>query len=324
MSLTIRFALARALRLLLLLPIVAAAAFVLMSLSPVDPVRALVAADMMMVGPEQQAAIAMKWGLDEPAPVRFAHWAWQALHGDLGRSMVYDAPVMQLIVERFQTSLALLALAWTFAGLLGFALGWLAGTHEGSWLDRAIRAYALTLACAPTFWVAILLLSVFAVMLGWAPICCSVPPGTMPQEAGLLQRLHHLLLPALALSLLGVAQVTLHTRDRVREVMASDYVLLATAQGLSRRASARRHAVRNAAVPAMVLHFAHAGEIFGGSVLAEVVFSWPGLGMATVEAATRGDVPLLLGITLFATLFVFTGNTIADALLRWLDPRVRA
>ena len=122
--------------------------------------------------------------------------------------------------------------------------------------------------------------------------------------------------------MLGVAQVTLHTRDKVREVMASDYALLAQAQGLGRWGRAWRHGLRNGALPALTLHFAHAGELFGGSVLAETVFSYPGLGQATVEAGTRGDAALLLGIALFAALFVFAGNTLADILARWVDPRL--
>lgn len=313
----------RLLRLLWLLLLVALGAFTLLSASPVDPVRALVDADALHVSPEQRAAIAEKWGLDQPAPERFLRWAGAALQGDLGRSMVFDAPVVDVIGERFASSLALMALAWVLSGVLGFGLGLLAGAFEGSVWDRAVRLYAFMLASAPTFWIAVLLLLGFAVMWPVAPICCAFPPGITPEEATLAQRLHHLLLPALALSVIGVAQVALFTRDRTREVMDSDYALLARAQGLSRWAIARRHALRNAALPALVLQFASLSELFGGSVLAETVFSYPGLGAATVEAGTRGDVALLLGISLFAALFVFTGNLLGDVLQRLLDPRLQ-
>lgn len=313
----------RALRLLALLVLVAGGAFSLVALSPIDPVRALVGEELMRVSPDQRPAIEAKWGLNDPAPQRFARWLGQALQGDLGISMIYQQPVLEVIAQRFRASLLLMALAWLLAGALGFALGLTAGVHEGGWLDRLIQAYAFTLASAPTFWLAIVLLSVFAVHLGWLPTCCASPPGLLPEQVGWLQRLQHLLLPGVALGLLGVAQVTLHTRDKVREVLATDYATLAYAQGHGRWGAARRHALRNAALPALMLQFAHLGELFGGSLMAETVFSYPGLGQATVAAGTRGDVALLLGIALFAALFVFAGNTIADAALWWLDPRQR-
>ena len=309
-------------RLVVLITLVALGAFTLVAASPVDPVAALFKAEVIRLSPEQRERIAEKWGLNDPAPVRFAKWASNAVQGDLGRSMVYDAPVAKVIGERFFNSIVLMTTAWLLGGVLGFGLGLLAGAWEGSIVDKIIRGYAMVLASAPTFWVAVVLLLVFAVNLGWAPICCSSPPGYLPDEVRFSQRLHHLALPVLALSMLGVAQVTLHTRDKVREVMASDYALLAQAQGLGRWGRAWRHGLRNGALPALTLHFAHAGELFGGSVLAETVFSYPGLGQATVEAGTRGDAALLLGIALFAALFVFAGNTLADILARWVDPRL--
>jgi peptide/nickel transport system permease protein len=207
------------------------------------------------------------------------------------------------------------------SGLIGFGLGLLAGALEGTWIDRAIKGYAFVLASTPTYWAAILLLVVFSVELQWAPFCCAGPPGVPVAEVSLGERVRHLVLPALTLSVLGIAQVTLHTRDKVREIMASDFALLGFAQGLGRLAVAWRHGVRNAALPAVTLHFSHLGELFGGSVLAETVFAYPGLGQATVLAGTRGDAPLLLGIAIFAAVFVFAGNTIADVLNSLLDPR---
>ena len=309
-------------RFVVLMALVAVGAFTLVAASPVDPVAALFKAEVIKLSPEQRERIAEKWGLNNSAPVRFGKWAGNAVRGDLGQSMIYDAPVSKVIAERFSNSLVLMALAWSLSGLLGFGLGLLAGAWEGSFVDRLIRGYAMVLASAPTFWVAIVLLLVFAVKLGWAPVCCASPPGYLPSEVSLGQRLYHLALPALALSMLGVAQVTLHTRDKVREVMQSDYALLAQAQGLSRWGRAWRHGLRNGALPALTLHFAHVGELFGGSVLAETVFLYPGLGQATVEAGTRGDAALLLGIALFAAMFVFAGNTLADILARWVDPRL--
>lgn len=319
-----RFIAFRLVRLALVLVAVALAAFALAKLSPVDPINAYLGPDIAKVGPEQRARIAAEWGLDQPAGVQFAKWLGNLLAGDLGWSVTYNAPVAEVIGARFRTSLVLMGLAWLFSGVIGFALGIVAGAWQGGWADRLIRVYAYVLASTPTFWIAILLLMVFSVSLGWTPVCCAGPVGVLPEDVTLAERIRHLILPLAALSILGIAQIALHTRAKLIEIMRSDYVLYARAQGASRLDIALRHGARNAALPAITVLFASLGELFGGSVLAEQVFAYPGLGRATIEAGVRGDVPLLLAITLFTTLFVSTGNTIADALYRLVDPRMAA
>jgi peptide/nickel transport system permease protein len=310
-------------RLALILSLVSVLAFTLVSLSPVDPVNAYIGIDRMQISQEQERRITERWGLDKPAPERFVIWAGHVLRGDLGQSMIFNEPVTTVIGKRFVTSLWLMASAWLLSGLLGFVLGVTAGTNRNSLADRVIRVYSYTLASTPSFWMGLVLLAVFSVSLGWTPICCATPPGVSPDDATLWQRLHHLILPAATLSLIGVAQIALHTREKTIDAMNSEYALFALAQGESRAGVAWRHAVRNVALPAVTLQFASLGELFGGSVLAEQVFSYPGLGKATVEAGIRGDVPLLLGITLFSAVFVFAGNLTADILYGVLDPRIR-
>ncbi|MGY1717504.1 ABC transporter permease [Blastococcus sp. SYSU DS0552] len=314
----------RLVRLVLLLAAVAVASFTLMVHSPVDPVNAYVGGDVAAIGPEQRAQIAERWGLDEPAPERFAAWLGQVVQGDLGRSLTFGQPVADVIGERFLASLALMATAWLLSGLVGFALGVLAGARRGRFADRAICWWAYTLASAPTFWVGLLLLYVFSVQLGWTPVCCAVPVGTLAEDVTLLDRLHHLALPALTLSVVGIAPVVLHTRHAVVEALASDYVAFARAQGESTRGVVVHRVLRNAAAPAVLLQFSSLGELFGGAVLAEQVFAYPGLGAATTAAALGQDVPLLLGIVLFTTVFVFVGNQLGDLVHARLDPRVSA
>jgi peptide/nickel transport system permease protein len=178
------------------------------------------------------------------------------------------------------------------------------------------------LASTPTFWIAILLLMGFSVALGWTPVCCAAPIGLLPGEASLLQRLHHLILPLVALSILGISQIALHTRAKMIDILASDFATYAGAQGAGRFDVALRHGARNAALPAITVLFASLGELFGGSILAEQVFAYPGLGSATIEAGVRGDVPLLLAIAMGTTAFVSLGNTIADVLYAVADPRI--
>lgn len=297
--------------------------FILMKNSPIDPVQAYIGADMLNVGPEQRERIAEYWGLNEPVLVQYANWASAVLQGDLGTSMIHRRPVSEIIGKRFMSSLALMIVAWTLSGVMGFVLGVVAAMKQGRWIDRAIQWYCYTLASTPTFWMGLLVLIIFAVWLGWFPIGLGVPAGVLAEDVVFLDRVKHLVLPALTLSILGVANVALHTRQKLIEVLSSDYVLFAKARGEKGFSLFWRHGLRNIALPAVTLQFAAFSELFGGAILAEQVFSYPGLGKATIDAGLRGDVPLLLGIVLFSTIFVFAGNLIADLIYYFVDPRTR-
>jgi peptide/nickel transport system permease protein len=323
LSYILDFIAVKTVRFVLLLSIVATLSFVLVSNSPIDPVDAYVGAALLKVSPEQRALIAKRWGMDRPPLERFVAWAGQLAQGDFGMSSIFNEPVLCVIGKRFFTSFWLMALAWSLSGLLGFALGLAAGACEGSALDRGITLYAYTMASTPTFWVGMVLLSIFSVQLGWTPVCCAWPPGSGPEQVTVLERLYHLLLPALTLSVIGVAQIAMHTREKTVDAMHSEYAIFARAQGESVPGLVILHVARNVALPAVTLQFASLGELFGGAVLAEQVFTYPGLGRATVEAGIRGDVPLLLGIVLFSTAFVYTGNTLADLIYLVVDPRMR-
>lgn len=319
----IRALLRQGLRLALLLGFVALAMFLILKAAPVDPVDAYLGPAIAHVGPEQKAQIAAAWGLDRPWPEQFLRWLGNILRGDLGRSTAFNAPVAEVVASRAGASLALTGLAWALSGLLGFALGAVAAAFEGRAIDRGIRVYCYLLAATPTFWLAMLMLTLFSVKLGWTPVCCAGPIGVPPDQVTLAERLRHLILPLAALTLFGVAQIALHTRVKMVEILRSDYAAFARAQGAGRMDVVLRHGLRNAGLPALTVLFASIGEIFGGSILAEQVFAWPGLGRATVEAALKGDVPLLLAIALLTTLIVSTGNAIADLLYRVVDPRLR-
>ena len=299
-------------RLLGLLLVTAAGTFTLLSFSPVDPIRAYIGNDLLHVPPEQYPLIAARWGLDLPLWERFWHWFTQMLHGDFGYSMLYNAPVSQVIGERFVTSFALLFSAWLFSGIVGLAMGLTAGRYLHRWPDRLLSSL-------PTFWIGLLLLSLFAVTLNWAPICCAWTPGSDAATATWRDKLHHLILPMLALGLLGVGNIALHTRSRVAEVMGSEFIRYARAQGDNGWPLIRFHVLRHALTPAVCLQFASVGELIGGSLLAEKVFAYPGLGQATIDAGLRGDIPLLMGIVMFCAVLVFTGNSIANALLLRLN-----
>ena len=167
------------------------------------------------------------------------------------------------------------------------------------------------------------MLMVFAVKLHWFPIGFSVPIGMDAGQISIADRIRHAILPAAALSIMGISSIALHTREKLIEVMESDYVLFARARGESDWSILRRHGLRNILLPAMTLQFASVSEIIGGSVLVEQVFSYPGLGQAAVTAGLGSDVPLLLGITVVTAVIVAAGNLAANVLYGVIDPRIR-
>lgn len=319
----LRFLGIKGLRLITLLVAVSVLSFWLVSLSPVDPIRAYIGADMLRISPEQREAIAAYWGLDRPPAEQFAHWANAVIHGDLGTSMIYRKPVAAVISERFLNSILLMALSWLLAGVIGFSAGVVAAMKQETWLDRLIKLFSYTLTATPAFWFGLLLLMFFSVWLGWLPVGLGVPAGVLAENVTFSDKFRHMILPMVTLSIVGIAPIALHTRQKLIDVLTSEYVLFAKARGEKGFSLLLRHGLRNIAFPAISLQFASFSELFGGSILVEQVFSYPGLGQATVEAGVRGDVPLLLGLVLFSTLFVFLGNTLADASYQWIDPRLR-
>lgn len=317
------FAVRMALRLVTLLLAVSFVTFLLVGLSPIDPVQANVGqAAVATMSPERRAMLAEHWDVGVPILERYASWLGDAVHGDLGESLRFGRPVVEVVGERLQSSALLLGASWLISGVVGLALGVLAGVRAGTRLDRVIRGYCYVLSAAPTFWIALVALMVFAVYLGWFPVGFSVPIGSVG-EVSLAARLHHMVLPAAVLSLTGVANIALHTREKTVDVLASDYVRLARTRGEGTWELVHRHALRNLVLPALTLACAQMSEIVGGSVLVEQVFSYPGLGQAAVTAGLGGDAPLLVGIALACTVLVFAGNLIANLLYGVVDPRMK-
>lgn len=311
-------------RIALLLLGVSFVTFLLMWASPLDPLQTNIGqAALGSMSPEQIAKAEAYWGVGTPPLARYLGWLSDALHGDFGISLLYRRPVTAVIAERIAGSVLLLVSAWLISGILGLALGVIAGACRGRLADRLIRGYCLMISSTPAFWLAILLLLVFSVWLGWFPVGFAVPVGMDAAAVTAADRLRHAILPALTLSITGVANIALHTREKMVDVMESDYVLFARARGESELSVACRHGLRNVLLPAVTLQFASAGEIIGGSVLVEQVFSYPGLGQAAVTAGLGSDMPLLLGITVVTAAIIFVGNLTADLLYGVIDPKIR-
>lgn len=320
----LKFAAGKLARMALLLLGVSLTAFLLLSASPLDPLQTnLGQSALNALSPEQIAKLQEYWGVNTPLPQRYLSWLLDFLRGSWGTSLLYRQPVAQVIAQRLAGSLGVLLFAWVLSGVLGFALGSVAGAFRGRWPDRLVRGGCFVLSGTPSFWLAILLLMLFSVRLGWLPIGLSVPIGTELAQAGALDRLRHAVLPALTLSLTGIPHIALHTREKMLDVLESDYVLFARARGESPQSIVLRHGLRNAALPGLTLQFASIGEIIGGSVLVEQVFSYPGLGQAAVTAGLGGDLPLLLGVTVVTAALVYAGSLTADLLYGVIDPKIR-
>ena len=309
-------------RFVILLIFVILLSFILIDMSPINPVKTYIA-NLGSVSPEKIAILESYWGVNEPITTKLFNWLGNILHGDFGTSLIFRVPVIDVIIERFTASLVLMLSSWIFSGVLGFLLGVVAGFKKDTIIDKIIKVYCYILQSAPTFWIALLFLMVFSVYLGWFPTGLGVPVGTLSENVSIVDWLHRLILPMVTLSVVGIASITLFTRDKLIDVMNSDYFLFAKARGESGWSLILRHGVRNILLPAITLQFLGFSELFGGAVLVEQIFTYPGIGQAAVSAGLRSDVPLLLGIVIFSAIFVYCGNLIADILYNFVDPRIK-
>ncbi|WP_410768819.1 ABC transporter permease [Fontibacillus sp. BL9] len=296
--------------------------FSLIHMSPMDPVNAYVGGDSS-ASPEQIERIKEYWGVDKSPVEQYFSWMGSLLQGNFGISKLYRAPVIDIIQSRFAASFALMGFAWVFSGIFGYLLGVVSAMNRGKTADKLIKWYSYTLVSTPVFWLGLMLLIVFAVWLKWFPVGLAVPAGVLESDVHFMDRVRHFMLPAMTLSILGVANVAMHTREKMIDILNTEYIVFAKARGESKWQIFKNHGFRNSVIPAVTLQFAYFGELFGGSVLAEQVFAYPGLGSTLTAAGLKGDLPLMLGIILISSLFVFIGNFIADILNTVVDPRMK-
>ena len=300
---------------------VAIFSFILLDLSPINPVTVYLKG--AAVSEAQRTILNQYFGVGVPLHIKIYHWLLNLMQGDLGTSLIYRAPVIDVITQKFIASLALMTLSWIFSGIIGFALGVVAGKNKGSWIDKAVKVYCYAIQSAPSFWVGMLILMVFAVYLGLFPIGFGVPIGVSSTDASFMDWASRLVLPTLTLSLVGLAPIAMYTRNELIQVLSSDYVLFAKSRGEKGWNLVKNHGIRNILLPAVTLQFLSFSELFGGAVLVEQVFSYPGIGQTAVAAGLQSDVPLFLGIVLFSAVFVFVGNLLAVISYYFIDPRIK-
>ena len=308
-------------RFIILMVAVAIFSFILLDLSPINPVSVYLKGAAVSEG--QRAILNEYFGVGVPLQTKIYHWLLNLIQGNLGTSLIYRAPVLDVIIDKFTASLALMSISWLLSGVIGFLLGVVAGKNRGSWIDKVVKTYCYAIQSAPSFWVGMLILMVFAVYLKLFPIGFGVPIGVRSTDASFIDWASRLVLPTLTLSLVGLAPIAMYTRNELVQVLSSDYVLFAKSRGEKGWDLVKNHGIRNILLPAVTLQFLSFSELFGGAVLVEQVFSYPGIGQTAVAAGLQSDVPLFLGIVLFSAVFVFVGNLLADISYYFIDPRIK-
>jgi peptide/nickel transport system permease protein len=295
--------------------VVAVFVFALLHLSPGDP-AAIIAGDTATDA--DIAGIRAKLGLDQPIWIQFGTWVWGLLHGDLGISIFTNLPVIKLIQQRVEPTVALTLSTLLVSVAVAIPMGVLAAWRAGSWIDRVVMVFAVLGFSVPVFVLAYLLIYVFAIWLDLLPV-----QGYVSIAQGFWPFLSHIILPSLALGMIYAALIARITRASMLDVLAQDYIRTAQAKGLANQQVLIGHALKNAAVPIVTIIGIGVALLISGVVVTETVFAIPGLGRLTVEAILRRDYPIIQGIILIFSAAYVVVNLLVDLSYTLLDPRIR-
>ena len=282
--------------------------FSIVHLVPGDPIRALLAESGATA--EVMEAIREQWGLNDPLPVQYIRWLSRAVRGDLGRSISYRRPVVEIILGQLPDTLRLAMAGMAVAIVVGGALGIASALKRDSWLDNLFMIIALVGISVPTFWSGLLAILIFAVTLHWLPIT----------GAGGLKQL---IMPAGILGLVASGTIARLMRSTTLEVLGADYIRTARAKGLPERMVILRHALRNALIPVITVVGLQLGTLMNGAVVLEMVFARPGIGSLAVLSILSKDIPVVQGTVLFGALIYVLVNMVVDILYTFVDPRIR-
>jgi len=310
-----RLVLRRLLATIPVLLLVSGGVFMLIHLTPGDPIDAMMAES---VDATVKETLRRELGLDRPLYLQYVSWMGRVLQGDLGRSIRNREPVIENVGRRIRPSLQLAALAMTISLVIAVPVGVLSAARRNGPLDRAGTTFALFGICMPNFLLALLLIFLFGVTLRWLPISGYVDPLEEPWDG-----LRSLMLPAVTLGLALAAVVTRTLRASMLEALAEDYVRTARAKGLSESAVIRGHVLKNALIPVVTVLGLQLGTLIGGAVITEYVFALPGVGRLVVDAVFARDYPLVQGVVLLIAVGFILSNLAVDLLYGWIDPRIR-
>ena len=291
--------------------------YILLGLMPGDPIDLMIGADPNVTAADIARLKALQ-GLDQPLLERYVAWLGNALAGDFGYSRLFAKPVLEVLGPRLWNSLILMAISLVVALAIAIPAGIHAARRPGSWTDQLINLLCFAGISVPPFWLALLLILLFAVSLGALP---ASGMGTIGED-GWMDRARYMILPVLTLSAAGVAGYTRHVRAAMIEVLREDYVRTARAKGVSETRVVWRHALRNALLPVVTIAALDFGSLFSGALVTETMFSWLGMGKTIYDAVMGNDYNLALVGLLLATGITLVANILADIAYAWLDPRI--
>ena len=294
---------------------VAAIVFVIARVVPGDPAAVMLGSNAT---PADVAALRTQLGLDRPLPVQFVLYIRDILSFNLGNSIFLNRPVVDAMLDRAELTTWLTCMSVAIAVTIVVPVGVLAAVRRGTLLDQVVTAVSMLAASLPSFWVGLTLIEYFAVRVGWFPVAGYGNPG-----AGLGERLHHLVLPAIALGLPNSALIIRFTRTSMLDVLHEDYVRTARAKGLGSGAVIIKHAFRNALIPVLTVIGLTIAALIGGAIVTETVFGLPGVGNLIVSAVLRRDYPVIQGALLIISGLYVLINMAVDLLYALVDPRVR-
>jgi peptide/nickel transport system permease protein len=310
------FLLRRAAHALTVVFVVCTVTFLLVHVAPGGPA---VLADPKLTR-EEQAAIEERLGLDQPIPVQYGIWISRVARGELGESFLYQVPNRRAIAERLPNTVLLAGSALLLSVLLAVPLGLVSAIHRGGMVDRVVSGVVFLAMAVPTFWLAILAIFTFAVAF---PVFPAGGATTAGAAGGLLDRLSHLVMPAVVLAAVTTAELLRYMRSSAQTALVQPFIRVARGKGLRERTVAWRHVLRNALVPVVTALGIQLPRLVGGAAITETVFAWPGLGRLGIQAALGRDYPLVMAITLFVSAAVVVVNLLIDVLYLWIDPRIR-
>lgn len=308
----------------LIIWLVATATFFLLHVAPGDPIAASL--NNPLTPASVRAHYRHEYGLDQPLPAQYVRWLGMVAHGDFGFSFPHRRPVRAVLADALPNTLLLMGVALVLAFTAGIALGIVQARHRGRPLDWGLGMGSLFFYSMPDFWLALMLLFLFAFVWRVFPVTGMFDPVMYPYYGAgrrVLDRLWHLVLPACTLALLSAAAIARFQRAAMLDVAGEDFVLTARAKGVPEHRVMLHHILRNALLPVITLFGLALPVLLGGSVFIEKVFSWPGMGLLTVEAISTRDYPLLTAAVVIASALVVAGSILADVLYAVADPRVR-
>jgi peptide/nickel transport system permease protein len=279
------------------------------------------------ITPADIARLKHNLGLDQPVPIQYLKWLWQILHGNMGYSTSNSEPVFQAIVERIPATLELMGTSFIVSVLVGVSAGIVSAVFRYSLIDYFITTLAFFGQSMPVFWFALMMQLAFAVHGIPLPFGYQIqlPSAGMSSGEGfnLGDRIDHLILPVVVLSLLQLALFSRFMRSSLLEVLGTDYMRTAAAKGLSFGTILFKHGLKNALIPVVTVLALSLPSIVGGAIITETIFAWPGTGRLFYNALTQSDIALLMGYLILIAAFVVFSNLLADVLYGWLDPRVK-